>query len=282
MNQFSLPANMNMNMNMNMDTCTTFAPMGCGTAADCTASVGHSTQQPSGPTLLEMAAKKGTLRRLSSFKDDATDSDDTVDILKQRVADFSAKGWLSQQEHRKYMNLIASAPRSSIHEPILQDLAEELDNMEAMLTGSNKAAPPRTTIHPSASNMSEGQQSTNSTLPSGTAIKEVSSMVKQLSPKEIKALFVETCFFARLGLVQPPCCLKCSYQKNGPGYACSRWVVWRRNAKHVLHPQSLKENVILVQCSAAAPLLEGKVVESYQWNASKKILQQTGRSQRSL
>jgi hypothetical protein len=94
--------------------------------------------------------------------------------------------------------------------------------------------------------------------------------------QELETLFVEMCFFARLGFVQPPCCLKCVYaesmEKQAVDMNCQRYVVWRLNAKTLLHPGRLDENLVLVKCCAARKLIAGECVESREWDAMKRQL----------
>ena len=50
-----------------------------------------------------------------------------------------------------------------------------------------------------------------------------SDLQNVLSEHAVADLFVETCFFARLGFVQPPCCMSCTYKEalKGNSTACS-------------------------------------------------------------
>jgi hypothetical protein len=124
-----------------------------------------------------------------------------------------------------------------------------------------------------------------------------------LDPASLQELFVEMCFYARLGFVQPPCCLKCTYRtahptktkistnnsnkqeedgskSSSPSSACQQFVVWRKNASAVLHPGTLGTNIVLVPCSDAQKLLDGQVVSGYYWDAAKKRLQVTSPSKK--
>jgi hypothetical protein len=75
---------------------------------------------------------------------------------------------------------------------------------------------------------------------------------------QIADLFVETCFFARLAFIQPPCCMQCTYreplQKGTPNARCGRWVIWRRDATKVLHPNQMDENTVAIKCHAVQEL----------------------------
>jgi hypothetical protein len=124
----------------------------------------------------------------------------------------------------------------------------------------------------------------------------------QFDPRQIQELFVEMCFFARLGFVQPPCCLQCTYRdcndtsptptnnhqnhhrhpnacaaaaasnssKSHNVRSCQRWVVWRKDANTLLHPNLLDGNVLIVQCQAAQRLLAGDQVDGCYWDAENK------------
>ena len=102
----------------------------------------------------------------------------------------------------------------------------------------------------------------------------------------IKEVFVEMCFYARLGFVQPPCCLRCTYQTKpwwtqiGPSSnaaaPCARWLAWRKHADRPLHPDTLGDDttgIVLVRCHAARRLLQGQPVAGRIWNGNAKRLQ---------
>ena len=103
-----------------------------------------------------------------------------------------------------------------------------------------------------------------------------------LSDTETKELFVEMCFYARLGFVQPPCCLLCTYQEtmeknphinnNNKKKTCPRWVIWRQNAETALHPNKLDGNLLITKCHVAQSLLQGNVVEGYAWDSQNKVV----------
>mmetsp|Transcript_795 Transcript_795/g.850 ORF Transcript_795/g.850 Transcript_795/m.850 type:complete len:362 (-) Transcript_795:71-1156(-) len=97
---------------------------------------------------------------------------------------------------------------------------------------------------------------------------------------EISELFVETCFFARLGFVQPPCCLSCTYQEamhsKTPLLHCQRWVIWRKDATQIFDPThaKMRDNAIVVRCQSARKLISGRMIEGYQWDTQEKKLVQ--------
>ena len=100
-----------------------------------------------------------------------------------------------------------------------------------------------------------------------------------LSDHAVADLFVETCFFARLGFVQPPCCMACTYKEalkgNIPNMECSTWVIWRKDASRTFDPSNnanMADNAIVVQCKTARKLVQGKMVEGYQWDSRQKML----------
>eukprot|EP00977_Amphora_coffeiformis_P007367 scaffold1595_cov171-Amphora_coffeaeformis.AAC.8 len=92
--------------------------------------------------------------------------------------------------------------------------------------------------------------------------------------EQMQELFVEMCFFARLGYVQPPCCLRCTYRealKDGNVQSqCPRWVIWRKDTNQLLHPNQMEGNLLIVQCRAAGRLLAGKTIEGFAWSAEQQ------------
>lgn len=100
-----------------------------------------------------------------------------------------------------------------------------------------------------------------------------------LTEHAVSDLFVETCFFARLGFAQPPCCMSCTYKEamkgNIPNMNCTSWVVWRKNANRTFDPSNnanIGTNALVIQCKSARKLSSGMMVEGYQWEAREKML----------
>jgi hypothetical protein len=219
--------------------------------------------------------------------------------LGKRISIFQSKGWLSQQEHRKYMALISTAPtpkENAVTEHVLTELEKELDMLEERMNGGtmlNKQTrmsvlTPIMSERPRAFGVFPEPKGAQKAAPFGSItnnknnktrsppIADPSRLSNDLSEDQISELFVETCFFARLGFVQPPCCLQCTYRESMkeamPNTKCGRWVIWRRDAKHVLHPHHLCDNAIAVQCHAARQLLAGKTVHNHRWDNVNKML----------
>lgn len=293
MKNFTLPTS-------SLDPCS-IGPLTCG-PINCDG-VTHDDENTT--TLFSAATRKGRVN--GTFRGTVAKSNSTVssvsltplEQLKRRVSDFQVRGWLSQQEHRKYMALLDTAPRgkqTDTTDYVLQELAKELDFLEDRMTGGTASfskqvrqsvlTPRRRAAHTQKGQESQAPVQPSSSSPFGDLtnyrgrkselIMDVKDLAKKLSKKEVEDLFVETCFFARLGFVQPPCCLQCTYCESlkdaYPESQCSRWVVWRRDANHILHPQTLKENTIFVQCHVARDLLAGRVIDSHKWDSVKKVL----------
>jgi len=112
-----------------------------------------------------------------------------------------------------------------------------------------------------------------------------------LSDAMLRDLFVETCFFARLGFLQPPSCLSCAYReatvedrgrprsKDEEDYErrkreqCSHPVVWRRDATVLLHPEKLGDSALVVAtCRAVGAWMRGEERGGLLWNRVTKKL----------
>mmetsp|Transcript_1284 Transcript_1284/g.2294 ORF Transcript_1284/g.2294 Transcript_1284/m.2294 type:complete len:155 (-) Transcript_1284:13-477(-) len=105
-------------------------------------------------------------------------------------------------------------------------------------------------------------------------------------------MFVTMCFFARLGFIQPPSCLKCAYRSSGCGgdgkkkndeklgggqnssssSSCSELVAWRRDAGILLHPDKLDGNIVFITCDTAKSLVNGDAYPSIRWDTRNKRL----------
>lgn len=81
----------------------------------------------------------------------------------------------------------------------------------------------------------------------------------------IKELFVEMCFYARLGYIQPPRCLHCTYTECYTGNTtaassstttlCHRYVIWRKDTNLVLDPDTIASNILILPCYLVQQLL---------------------------
>ena len=97
------------------------------------------------------------------------------------------------------------------------------------------------------------------------------------------------CFFARLGFVQPPACLKCAYKSSQCGEtnnkddsqdsskvvvvsSCRELVPWRRDASIPLHPDKLDGNIVFVTCDTAKSLVNGDAYPSIRWDSRNRRL----------
>lgn len=282
MNQFSLPKNMNLNMD-GMDPCS-IGPLTCGVHSE---DVEHDEEMGSLQNLLSVAARKGRDSLKSAFR--SNKQNDLVDVTKERISDFQSRGWLSQQETRKYMAILDTAPiqqgnKDHFEEYIRSELIRELDLLEAKMNGiinGSSSTSLRALSMKKKSAVAAAQPLGDATNKlnirrKSEVILSAKDVAKQIGDEQIEELFVETCFFARLGFVQPPSCLKCAYRESIKGDSttakCNRWVAWRRDANHIIHPSYLLENTVFVQCHAARQLLAGQSVDFHQWDASKKAL----------
>ncbi|CAJ1959314.1 unnamed protein product [Cylindrotheca closterium] len=226
------------------------------------------------------------LKEVFSMNDPENVQQMSVEALKERLASFQAKGWLSQQESRQYKALLNTASGSQ-NSNALRTLEKQLDQIEEKMTGrsANKTGmgglfPQTNRFVPTpggaaSSVASDASYSSNSM----TQIDNIVSpriLSTVLSESQVADLFVETCFFARLGFIQPPCCMQCTYleamEGASPNTRCGRWVVWRKDATKVLHPKSLLANTMAIKCHTTRKLLAGQRVEGFEWDTKLKLL----------
>mmetsp|Transcript_19285 Transcript_19285/g.53795 ORF Transcript_19285/g.53795 Transcript_19285/m.53795 type:complete len:295 (+) Transcript_19285:181-1065(+) len=247
-----------------------------------------------------------------SNQSDSSDSNTLLQTLKTRLESFLSCGWLTKEEYQQHVEFLSTYKnKSSIGANgkfALKELEKELDSIEE--TKSKEPTPQSwsdmfmSTLGVSTSKKSNGSSfwsssKSSSTSPSSAPLATATNRVVNgssaptiVSPKDlsnilsedaISELFVETCFFARLGFVQPPCCMSCTYKEalkgNIPDLKCPKWVVWRQNANKIFDPSNnadMSENAILIQCQSARKLIAGKMVEHYQWDDRGKMLRKKG------
>lgn len=222
------------------------------------------------------------------------------------IQEYEAAGWLNGKQAYEYTRLLQKHPRSQDYtlKEIQKAVATAGSSSNRLNTTTTKqeekkeavapaavAVPP--ILHPAhhhnhmdSSNHRqhvvswEGDKPTNKLTP----IKEVlpvyleSADFKTVLKDDaaIKEVFVEMCFYARLGFLQPPCCLRCTYneakEQRSVDVTCRRWVVWRKQTDQPLHPDTLGNNIIMFQCHAVRKLLNGKPVAGQIWDAKRKQL----------
>ncbi|GAX11401.1 hypothetical protein FisN_22Lh074 [Fistulifera solaris] len=231
--------------------------------------------------------------------------------LFQRLDDFQKKGRLSQKDYQHFQQLLKQY-RSDFY---IQRISKYLDDIAHRKKSKIKQIVDRdansimteTTVSGRKKSHSKGRVSWGSnqieTLPIEFSDDETKNTdtarsgdkshgilepedlwngAVDFDEQQLQELFVEMCFFARLGYAQPPCCLKCAYKETKgqdrandrsgpPGHpTCRRWVVWRKNADTLLHPNKLDGNILIMRCNVAQKLLAGKIVGGRRWNAEQR------------
>jgi hypothetical protein len=226
-----------------------------------------------------------------------------ADMVMQRLSEYESIGRLSRQEYSVFRKVLDKNPGSKYH---LQQITNELDKIAKARPGAISSSQSTVTDHSEElhsilvhnkkdasqrkahvswedqdqSNDEEDDEEDdkeNNVGPSSDSILEPADLWKRASAfdeQQLQELFVEMCFFARLGFVQPPCCLQCTYResihKKTPKTECQRWVVWRKDAQKLLHPNRLDGNILIVKCHVARSLLAGENVEGREWDVERK------------
>jgi hypothetical protein len=277
---------------------------------DCRAAEEQSDYE-SASILSSFRPSRKKARSLSSAIGDENEPSRRKAGLMQRLEQFQSRGWLSQHEFRKYSAFLSTFDNTSkIGENgvfALKELEVELNLTESRMDGKHyvwrkiltptsrkqedrKAFPVVPNNDCSSRSFSKSPKnfrslgyaskrfSNDGSIHQGTIV-QTSGLSTSISDDGIATLFVETCFYGRLGFVQPPCCLQCTYREAIckfalPSFHCKRWVLWRKNANHPLHRSNISENVIAIQCQSARKLTAGNTVESYKWDPKSKILLQ--------
>lgn len=146
--------------------------------------------------------------------------------------------------------------------------------------------------HDSTSQSAPNQVKTQSKNTFTTEIVDLSSntFTQNIPRSMVETLFVEMSFFARMGFVQPQCCLQCAYteisqqsniENQSPAHSnfdtkqdCTHWVIWRKEAQsnRTLRPDSMQGNLMIMTCRSAQTLIEGETVEGWKWDQDQQIM----------
>jgi len=204
--------------------------------------------------------------------------DTSLEDLRKRIDSYQSKGWLSQQESKALVFRLEKAKGNPGSCDVVSELNAEMNALEGQMT-----QPATKTKEENPSPTGSSSDSTGTLIKTNTSSNFTSKSI--VDPKFLQAtfdeeelgnMFVQTCFYARLGFIQPPCCLQCTYRESmkgaTPNRQCGRWLIWRVDAKEVLEPSNLADNIIAVRCHAARKLLSGNLFESHKWDKNSKVL----------
>ena len=187
--------------------------------------------------------------------------------LLPKIAEFRQKGWITRQEEKEFIEIL-SEHKSNPFDGTVHSIQTILNNIQQDQLKQTQ------TNNKTLELKQQQQQQQITTTATGTILEPSDLQVRD--ENYLQELFCEMCFFARLGFVQPPSCLQCVYKESIQGIPadsnCARFVVWRKNARALLHPQQLEENIVLVECKAVRSLLEGKTVDAHQWDKERRQL----------
>ena len=182
--------------------------------------------------------------------------------LEDLCKEYVAAGWMTAAQSQTYQRILQQHPET------LEYIVKEIQAFSFIGT---------TTDGSSSLASGANHSSTSQCVYLPEEFHKVHSSSNSENPQSLKELFVEMCFFARLGYIQPPCCLKCAYLQNSHS-ACTRWVVWRRNANEILHPDTLPDNVVVLPCGSAQQLWQSphhRTCDGYYWDSRQKQLMHT-------
>ena len=185
----------------------------------------------------------------------------------------------------RHSNMTTSR-QNNLEKDAKRTLSEELVMREQQMQGAKREThvkqqhdPPGDVLEENYESYTEEEEEDKENVGDGPFIYEPRKMWLTgtiQSQGEIEELFVEMAFFARLGFVQPPSCLRCVYreaiEKQSPDQHCKRWIPWRKNANIALHPDRLDDNLVLIQCQAAKSLVEGEEIQGQQWDSVQRQL----------
>ena len=209
-----------------------------------------------------------------AMREDDQKQDKRLRALVERLKEFHSSGLLTHQDYTRYRQLLQKYQTDYY----IRLIHKHLDQIENPSPRNNTASLEANENEKSTSNRVSGDKDSRSKdkQDSDKVILEPHDLWSgnsSFDETQLQDIFVEMCFFARLGYVQPPCCLKCTYQETmlqEKAKVCTRWVVWRKDAAEILHPNRLDGNIMIVQCSAAKQLIKGEPVAGHTWDAEHK------------
>uniref|UniRef100_A0A7S1Z6L1 Uncharacterized protein n=1 Tax=Ditylum brightwellii TaxID=49249 RepID=A0A7S1Z6L1_9STRA len=197
--------------------------------------------------------------------------------LLPRIVSYRKNAWISAEQEHEFLTQLSDTKYNNDNTKEATDAAakkvkralDDIENTRQQRDGNYPATISKKLILPEK----DTNEVVTTSSPSTTFLTPQHS---SLSTSTMAQIFVETCFFARLGFYQPPTCLKCAHAtsvpKKSPPKKCNRLILWRKNATIPLHPTTLEDNIVFIQCHVAHLLLKGACVDGVVWDKRCKRL----------
>jgi hypothetical protein len=250
-----------------------------------------------------VSGKMAEGRQLPSSETSTTQSiDQNVEGLLRRIAEFVLRKWITEKEESYFVMLLQRDLGTSKHNAAVKYVRKKLDEIEMKARSSSTIMKKTVRFSEPSSTSKNDDKMIESNFETSASkmicrnkdvnvihiIDRFTASRLNLNSDQVSNLFVEMCFFARLGFLQPPCCLYCSFQRCStnqktmdlipPGEAteCHRYVVWRKDAKVLLSRNTLAGNLLLIRCCDAQKLIFGEEVISlrsiWRWDNMTKAM----------
>lgn len=229
---------------------------------------------------------------------DSKQMEERLEELLPRIAEFVLRKWISEEDE-KYLVTLLQRDLGSTNNNALLYVQKKLDQIEAKARKTVKKSV--NFLEPCNDHDDEGNNNMkNVSARISASRKDVQIVHKMdsstysklnLDSDQVSNLFVEMCFFARLGFLQPPCCLFCSFKRSAISQnvtdqntlketqQCQRFVVWRQDSKILLCQKSLSGNLLLIRCCDAQKLILGEEVismkDAWRWDVTKQRMVQS-------
>ena len=158
------------------------------------------------------------------------------------------------------------------------DAASSANMQHAMDEGQQQQAPPGGESRMPEQRNDEPQEKIPQ-LP--TPVCTPAQVANTLSTKEMENLFIDMSFYARLGFLQAPSCLKCAYRDAHAGTdyrdaiaakGCDRIVLWRKDTSLPIHPDNMQTNSVVITCATAKAFMRGESVAGVHWDKNAQKL----------
>lgn len=206
--------------------------------------------------------------------------EESLEAQLSRIAEFVLRKWITEEEEKCLVMLLQRDFGRGNQNGAVRYVRKKLDDIEAKARTTGTKKP----VHSLESTYTSNDEDKKKIMEHETAqltdleavhkIDQSTASKFNLDSDQVSDLFVEMCFFARLGFLQPPCCLYCSFQQCPTNQKaadeiiqretkqCHRYIIWRKDAKILLSRKSLAGNMLLIRCCDAQKLILGEEVLS--------------------
>jgi hypothetical protein len=163
----------------------------------------------------------------------------------------------------------------------INDVASSADSNVQISVEQQQQQPPSAGSPPGESSVPENDEQQEKIPQLPHPVCTPAQVANTLGTKEMENLFIDMSFYARLGFLQAPSCLKCAYRDAHAGTdyresiaakGCGGLLLWRKDTALPIHPDNMQSNSVVITCQTAKAFMRGESVAGVHWDKDSQKL----------